>query len=738
MDVNLRGAEQNGHRVWTPFITFIDYDAKGQRTICRYANGMKTVYEYDAQTFRLVHLKTTRMVVEAGRSVTIFSDPRTIQDLRYTYDPLGNITRLEDGALKTVFHANHKIEPACEYTYDPIYRLIEATGREHIGQSAFHFLPEHGDDRDYPFEGAARLNDLQALQRYAESYAYDPVGNVLSRRHRSSHRDWTRTYSYHEASLLEPRRHSNRLSETALQTHPGAPVERYSYDAHGNMTRMSHLPLMGWDYKNQLSATSQQVADAGERQTTHYVYDAGGQRSRKVTERDCGKRRSERFYVGGFELFREFAGDEVSMERETLHIMDDKRRIALVETKTAEDGDALHAATSTQRYQLANHLGSACLEVDEAGGLITFEEYSPYGDTTYQAGTSAAEVSLKRYRYTGKERDEEMGLYYHGARYYAPWLGRWTACDPKGIDDGLTAYWYARDNPSTLVDPRGTDTTTPETTPKEQVRREQWRKEYTQKALTAAGEAVDARKQITRLQHLGARDMFPYMKEPNLDKAEELRFSLIATYENIEHHAKVATLAYVLAAQYGPPPEQPPPEQPEPRFQFDVQDKDSKGLHLDAQVSGVYNELKKGQPAFASVDTQATLPLKDYALLKYNAIHGILEISAGHEPAIGVTELVHIKDPSDTSKVTGHTQFGAQVDALDIDIKKGERDIVELKVTLAGSYDVKSGSGQGQVQVGAEAHVTPKSFSIVGQAQFPFNSSSALPPSYGGGVLWHF
>ena len=149
--------------------------------------------------------------------------------------------------------------PACEYTYDPIYRLIEATGREHIGQSAFHFLPEHGDDRDYPFEGAARLNDLQALQRYAECYDYDPVGNFLRMFHRPSHRDWTPQYPYYESSLLEPRRHSNRLSETALQTYPGAPVERYSYDAHGNMTRMPHLPLMGWDYKDQLSATSRQV-----------------------------------------------------------------------------------------------------------------------------------------------------------------------------------------------------------------------------------------------------------------------------------------------------------------------------------------------------------------------------------------------------------------------------------------------------------------------------------------------
>ena len=43
--------------------------------------------------------------------------------------------------------------------------------------------------------------------------------------------------------------------------------------------------------------------------------------------------------------------------------------------------------------------------------IISYEEYYPYGSTSYQAGRSAAEVSLKRYRYTGKERDEENGVY---------------------------------------------------------------------------------------------------------------------------------------------------------------------------------------------------------------------------------------------------------------------------------------------------------------------------------------
>ena len=61
----------------------------------------------------------------------------------------------------------------------------------------------------------------------------------------------------------------------------------------------------------------------------------------------------------------------------------------------------------------------------------------------------------KRYRYTGKERDEESGLYYHGARYYAPWLGRWTSCDPEGISFGINLYRPFSNNPLVNVDLNG-------------------------------------------------------------------------------------------------------------------------------------------------------------------------------------------------------------------------------------------------------------------------------------------
>jgi RHS repeat-associated protein len=103
-----------------------------------------------------------------------------------------------------------------------------------------------------------------------------------------------------------------------------------------------------------------------------------------------------------------------------------------------------------------NHLGCACLELDGAGAIISYEEYYPYGSTSYQSVRSGVEVSAKRYRYTGKERDEETSLYHHGMRYYAPWLARWTSCDPLGIAGGINIYAYVSASPIRLSDPSGT------------------------------------------------------------------------------------------------------------------------------------------------------------------------------------------------------------------------------------------------------------------------------------------
>jgi RHS repeat-associated protein len=268
--------------------------------------------------------------------------------------------------------------------------------------------------------------------------------------------------------LIEPGKNNNRLTRTIVGAN--TPItEPYTHDAHGNMTSMPHLPLMQWDFKDQLHATSRQVVNDGTPETTFYVYDGAGQRVRKVTERQAASeqtptRKNERAYLEGFEVFRKYdaSGTNVTLERETLHVMDDTQGIALVETRT-QGTDSSRAQLI--RYQFVNHLRSASLELDAVGQVISYEEYYPFGSTSYQAGRSAAEVSLKRYRYTGTERDEESGFSYHGARYYPLWLGRWVTADPIGIIGGINLYLYADHSPVNLIDPQGLEPKKPPVDP---------------------------------------------------------------------------------------------------------------------------------------------------------------------------------------------------------------------------------------------------------------------------------
>ncbi len=448
LDGRLRGAAAT-----TVFAERIEYNARGQRTLVKRGNGTSSAYSYDPLTFRLAHLVTVR-------------GSRRLQDLRYTYDAVGNATQVSDRAQQRSFFRNQVVRPSARYTYDALYRLIEATGREHLGQAgAGHPHPVPPSATGAPRAGLPQPGDGTAMARYIERYVYDEVGNLLLTRHRSAdpaYGGWTRAYRYDEPSLLEPGRHSNRLTRAWPARDP-SPPRRFSYDEQGNMTSMPEIPLMRWDYGDRLHATARHAGrddETGPREMTYYVYDATGQRVRKVTRRagSAGAagtagavRKSQRIYVGTFEVFREYGPDgTVTLERETLHVFDDMHRLALVETRTTGTD---RGPRELIRYQLANHLDSSVLELDQDAQVISYEEYYAFGSTSYQAVRASIEAP-KRYRYTGKERDSETGLYYHGARYYASWLGRWTSCDPAGLAGG-GLYTYAANRPVNMNDPSG-------------------------------------------------------------------------------------------------------------------------------------------------------------------------------------------------------------------------------------------------------------------------------------------
>lgn len=430
IDVSVRGAPS------VSYVKNIDYNEKGQRTKIEYGNGAVTTYGYDPLTFRLTSIATTRSARGLTQWKALLNKPTVVQDLQYTYDPAGNITHAIDRAHKSVVYNGQQVDPESLYTYDAIYRLIAAQGREHIGQMVFDHRPPDGLGRDYPFLGLrTQMSDLQAIETYGERYEYDEVGNIAVVRHSATNNPWTRGYDYRERSLIEPGKVSNRLSRTSLPgdnlADPQLYSATYTHDNHGCITSMNHLQAMDWNFKDQLQHIRQGTMQA------YYVYDAAGQRIRKRVEKNNGALVEERIYLGGFEVFRRWDANGPILDRETLHVMDDKQRAALIETRTM--GNERGVPTQLIRYQFSNHLGSACLELDEQADLISYEEYHPYGTSSYQVGRSGAEVSLKRYRYTGKERDEESGFSYHGARYYALWFGRWISCDPVVVGNRYEA-----------------------------------------------------------------------------------------------------------------------------------------------------------------------------------------------------------------------------------------------------------------------------------------------------------
>ena len=94
-------------------------------------------------------------------------------------------------------------------------------------------------------------------------------------------------------------------------------------------------------------------------------------------------------------------------------------------------------------------LGSIRAVTDSAGQVVARFDYEPFGLLIEESSPASAGGE----RYTGKPLDAELGLYYFGARYYDPGLGRFITADPAR--DGLNWYVYCDNNPGARVDPDG-------------------------------------------------------------------------------------------------------------------------------------------------------------------------------------------------------------------------------------------------------------------------------------------
>jgi RHS repeat-associated protein len=404
------------------YVERIAYTAKGQRALIAYGNGVMTCYAYDPCTFRMARLRTERFTKPDALTCRPAGSP--LQDFAYEYDLVGNITAIHDrapgsGVLNTMLGPDALDR---KFTYDPLYRLLSATGRECD-------LPPAPP----PWEDQPRCTDLTRTRAYTEEYHYDKVGNLLQLRHAANGDSFTR-----ELTLVT---NGNGLASMTM----GQTAVNYTYDTNGNLIREGDSRHFEWDHSNQMKTFRTQVGKSEPSVHAHYLYDAGGQRVKKLVRKQGGSFETTTYIDGLFEHHRWQNNGQPAEQNNHLHVMDDRQRIALVRVGTPHPDDRGPAV----QFHLGDHLGSSNLVINKDGSFINREEHTPYGETSFGS------FSKKRYRFTGKERDEETGLYYHGARYYAPWLARWVSCDPAGNVDGLNLYRYPRNNPMVFIDPKG-------------------------------------------------------------------------------------------------------------------------------------------------------------------------------------------------------------------------------------------------------------------------------------------
>ncbi|OCA53689.1 RHS repeat protein [Photorhabdus namnaonensis] len=407
-------------------IKSLTYSAAGQKLREEHGNGVITEYSYEPETQRLIGIKTRRP-----------SDAKVLQDLRYEYDPVGNVISIRNDAEATRFWHNQKVVPENTYTYDSLYQLINATGREmaNIGQQS------------HQFPSPALPSDNNTYTNYTRTYTYDRGGNLTKIQHSSP-----ATQNNYTTNITV----SNRSNRAVLSTLTEDPAQVDAlFDTGGHQNTLIPGQNLNWNTRGELQQVTLVKRDNSANDDQEwYRYSGDGKRILKVNEQRASNNvQIQRItYLPSLELRLTQNSTTTTEDLQVITVGEAGR--AQVRVLHWESGKPEDIDNNQLRYSYDNLIGSSQLELDSEGQIISEEEYYPYGGTALWAARNQTEASYKTIRYSGKERDA-TGLYYYGYRYYQPWIGRWLSADPAGTIDGLNLYRMVRNNPIKYHDTDG-------------------------------------------------------------------------------------------------------------------------------------------------------------------------------------------------------------------------------------------------------------------------------------------
>ena len=456
------------------YVTNILYDEYGQRTRIDYGNGTFTEYSYDPARRWLDAIKTQ------GKW------GQTYQNIKYSFDAVGNVLGYENDCLQT--SGNYSTKQI--FSYDSLYQLIKADG-ETIYNPYQSSVPEFKSNYTQTFtfdsiglgnmtskvssESVTPQKTIGDSLNYSFGYEYDPdfAHRLISAGNRYYQYDANGNIVCEQDGDFE----SGNDEETVYHKITQEADDVYSTDygwglfkdddkgSGGKTSRTKYKRTYTWNERNQL------VSSVDDNYSTAYVYGQDGQRSNKYTAN------SETLYFNKMWTHHTDSGNSVYGGQTAKNIYLGETRI--VTKLNSGDAPTYNEEYYKQYYYHSDHLGSASLITDYKGDEYQRIEYTPYGENWVEKTINTG-LEYLPYRFTAKELDEETGLYYYGARYLNPRTSQWISTDPAlgeyipgagkattsdagslpgmgGIFNtvNLQLYHYTGNNPVKYTDPNG-------------------------------------------------------------------------------------------------------------------------------------------------------------------------------------------------------------------------------------------------------------------------------------------
>ena len=295
------------------------------------------------------------------------------------------------------------------YEYDNLGNRTKLTGT-------------YGGEIGYQYDDLSRLQVVDYPGNKRKLFNYDKEGSrekLIYQHGLGEDNHYSHNYTY---------QNNNQLNYYTLSDYT---KYDYSYNQNGSviskkLKRDSEI-LRETTYKYDLKDQLRQMTVDGHQ--INFNYNEKGWRIKK----DNGIKTTYYLYGKGQQVLEERDG---ANQLKKLFIYGANGKIATID----KDGN--------KKYVISDQLGSSSVITNEKGEELARYKYSPFGNLIKSKGETE-----ESYRFTGKEFDKLTGLYYYGARYYDPTIGRFISEDP--VKEGWNWFAYCKNNPLKYVDPNG-------------------------------------------------------------------------------------------------------------------------------------------------------------------------------------------------------------------------------------------------------------------------------------------